>query len=124
MSPDATVNPLPPGVLPPGVERKDASVNIQGLNPVLMQFLARLGLVHLHLFNTPLMLTSAVDAKHAVGSKHYKGDAVDLRIVDIGRPGSTTQLLVVRELCQEFKCCVFDESNLTVGPHYHVEIAG
>ena len=121
---ESTQMPIPPGVLPVGVERKDATVLTQGLNPVLMQFLTRLGLVHLHLFGVPVIITSAVDAKHAPGSKHYKGDAVDVRILDKVPLSRSCFLLVVIELASQFGCAVFDETNLSSAPHVHIEIAG
>ena len=121
---DATVNPLPPRVLPTGVERKDATVLTQGLNPVLMQFLTRLGLVHLHLFGTPVVITSAVDAKHAVGSKHYKGDAVDIRIESATGRNASALFAILYVFEPEFGLAVFDESQLPGAPHVHIEIAG
>lgn len=121
---DATAQPIPPGTLPVGIERKDASVVTQGLNPALMAFLARLGLVYLHLFGTPAIITSGVDAKHAVGSKHYKGDAVDLRTATLNGVQLATLLLVVKTLSGFFPVCFFDEGNLPGAPHLHIEIAG
>lgn len=121
---DATINPLPPGALPVGVERKDSTVLTQGLNPVLMSFLVRLGLVHLHLFGAPVVITSGVDAKHAVNSKHYKGDAVDVRIMDKASYAQPCFLLVVCTLAKNFNLAVFDESQLPGAPHVHIEIAG
>lgn len=121
---ESTQTPLPPGVLPAGVERKDATVLTQGLNPILLQFLTRLGLVHLHLFGAPVVITSAVDAKHAPGSKHYKGDAVDLRIDDMTAANYMCLLVIVKVFTYSFPIAVFDEARLPGAPHLHIEIAG
>jgi hypothetical protein len=121
---DATLNPIPPGVLPPGIDRKDATVDINGLNPALLLFLRSLGLVHLHLFNDPCVLTSAKDGKHALQSKHYKGDAVDLRISDKNGLAQATFLLILVYMSRVYKLAVFDESNVVGAGHIHVEVAG
>jgi hypothetical protein len=121
---DATLNPLPPGTLPPGIDRKDATVNTDGLNPILLTFLRSLGLVHLHLFGASCVLTSAKDAKHLAGSKHYKGDAVDLRTADKDGLKEATFFMVLLCMSRDFKLAVFDESNVLGAGHVHVEIAG
>lgn len=121
---DATVNPIPPGMLPVGVERKDATVCTQGVNPVLMAFLARLGLVHLHLFGTPVIITSGKDAKHAANSKHYKGEAVDVRIMHDKPENVPCLLLIVKVLSYDFPIAFFDETNLPSAGHLHIEIVG
>lgn len=121
---DATLNPLPPGVLPAGVERKDASVLTQKLNPVLLRFLAVLGQVHLHLFDTPVVITSAVDATHAPGSKHFQGNAVDIRLSDLTPESQMILILIVRRLSLEMDLAYFDETMLPGAGHLHVEIAG
>lgn len=89
-----------------------------------MQFLARLGLVHLHLFGTPVVITSAVDSVHSPNSKHAKGDAVDLRIMDKSPRQQAIFLLLIFELSKTFPVAFFDESNLPGQPHVHVEVAG
>jgi len=121
---DATLNPIAAGNLPVGVERKDSTVLTLKLNPVLMSFLTKLGLVSLHLFDTPVIITSAVDATHAPNSKHYRGDAVDVRITDKPEKDQAAFLLVVSVLSRQFKLAVFDESNLPGASHVHIEIAG
>jgi len=121
---DNTLNPLPPGILPVGVERKDASVVTDGVNPALMLFLTKLGLVSLHLFDLPVIVTSAKDGAHASGSKHYRGDAVDVRISDKSPLDQSAFLLVLTTLARQFKLAVFDESNLPGASHVHIEIAG
>jgi hypothetical protein len=111
--------------LPPaGVELKDASVNVSDIDPVLQSFLVRLGLIHLHLFNAPVVVTSGKDAIHAASSKHYKGDAVDLRITDLPPGDQPAFLLILRVLCDKFCLAMFDETYAPGMGHVHVEIAG
>jgi len=121
---DATPNPLGPGVLPAGVQRASASVITDGLDPKLFAFLTPLGLVALHLFDQPVTITSAKDALHGVGSKHYTGHAVDLRTRDMRLEWQSTFLLVLTVLADRFGLTVFDERNLPGEPHIHVETAG
>lgn len=121
---DATMNPTPPGILPAGIERKDDSVDTAHLNPVLSLFLRSLGLVHLHLFGKPCVLTSAQDGTHAIGSKHYKGYAVDLRMVDKTGIEQAAFLMILTVLARQMKLAVFDESTVPGAGHVHVEIAG
>jgi len=61
---DATLQPNGPGVLPFGVERKDATVNVASLVPELTTALAKIGRIHLDLFDKPLIITSANEALH------------------------------------------------------------
>jgi hypothetical protein len=79
---DATLQPNGPGVLPLGVERKDATVNVASLVPDLTTVLAKIGRVHLDLFDKPLVITSANDGKHGADSKHYANKAVDVCMAD------------------------------------------
>jgi hypothetical protein len=122
--PDATLNPLPPGVLPAGVTVATGAVNIVGLNPILMAFLVRLGLIHLHLWDTIAVITSAKDGKHTHGSKHDRGDAVDLRTKDKSTVEQETLLEIVLALERRYPIAVFDERNMQGNPHIHVEVAG
>lgn len=121
---DATPNPLPPGILPAGVERANVNVITDGLDPQLFAFLTPLGLVHLHLFDAPAVITSAKDANHTHGSKHYIGKAVDIRVKGLLPKWQPTLLLVLTVLADRFKLCVFDESNLPGEAHIHIEVAG
>jgi hypothetical protein len=121
---DATLNPIPPGALPVGVERKDAAVNFDGVDPSLLSFLAKLGLVHLHLFGSPCTVTSARDSVHGLHSKHFAGKALDLRVADLPPKWQPAFLLVLCVLADQFRLTVFDESNLPGAPHIHVEVAG
>ena len=48
--------------------------------------------------NTELVITSVIDGKHSVGSLHYTGSAVDLRIRDFpaGQAGSVRDQIAER----------------------------
>jgi len=109
---------------PVGVELKSPAVNIADLDGRLRLFLATLGLVHLHLFNAPAVVTSGKDSVHVESSKHGQGKAVDLRVSDLREGWQQTFLLVVCTLCDRYGLTVFDERNLPGGPHFHVEVAG
>lgn len=121
---DIVNNPPQPWRCPAGVAVKDATVNVADLNPVLQSFLVRAGLVHLHLFNAILVITSGVDGKHVVSSKHGRGDAVDVRIGDLPLDEQPAFLLAMRVLCKQFKLAAFDESYAPGMCHLHIEIGG
>lgn len=121
---DATDRTGPDFVVPPGVELKDASVNVKEIHPVLQSFLIRFGLVHLHLFGHTVIVTSGRDSNHVTSSKHYNGEAVDLRISDLPTADQPAFLLALRVLCDTFHLAMFDESYAPGMGHVHVEIAG
>lgn len=112
----------PQNVPPVGVELKDSSVSIVGLNPKLDAFLVTLGLVYLHLFGRPAIVTCAVDKKIHRTGKHPIGDAIDLRISDHSGFEHACAMLVLGVLGQRFGLGVFDESMLVAGPHVHIEV--
>jgi hypothetical protein len=114
----------PKWIVPAGVTVKDASVNVSDLNPVLHSFLVRAGLVHLHLFNAVLTVTSGKDGKHVTSSKHGRGEAVDLRITDLAPELQPVFILAMRVLCQQFNLAAFDESYAPGMSHLHIEIGG
>jgi hypothetical protein len=111
-------------LLPPGVELKDKSVDVLDLDPVLQSFLVVAGLIHLHLFNAILIVTSGKDGNHVTSSKHGKGDAVDLRINDLPPQYQPAFLLALRVLCDRFHLAMFDETYAPGMGHVHIEIAG
>ena len=120
---DATLQPLPDGVLPVGVERADSRVVTTQLHKALTAFFVPLGLVHLHLFDMPAVITSARDSVHVPASKHGQGKAVDLRIFDKRPKWQPVYLLVLTTLGDRFGLTVFDESDLPGEAHIHVEVA-
>jgi hypothetical protein len=121
---DKASNPVFSFIVPAGVALKDKSVNVADINPVLQAFLVAAGLVHMHLFNALLTVTSGKDAKHAQASKHYIGNAVDLRINDLPPDYQPVFILYLRVLCDRFHLALFDESNVPGAGHVHIEIAG
>jgi hypothetical protein len=121
---DATDRTGPAFVVPPGVQLKDASVNVVDVDPVLQSFLIVAGLVHMHLFNQLLVVTSGKDGTHVASSKHGEGKAVDLRIYDVPPQYQPAFLLVLRVLCARFALAIFDETYAPGMGHVHVEIAG
>lgn len=121
---DATNRTGPNLQLPPGVELKDASVNVLDIDPALQSFLVVAGLVHMHLFNAILVVTSGKDGKHVASSKHMLGHAVDLRILDLPPQYQPAFLLALRVLCDRFHLAMFDETYAPGMGHVHIEIAG
>jgi hypothetical protein len=111
-------------LFPPGTEAKDSFVNITNLNPTLHLFLIALGLIHVPLFGKPCVVTSGRDGTHARGSKHYIGNAIDLRIADKEGFQQCVFLSVLLVLSHTYKLAVFDESELLGAGHVHIEIAG
>ena len=121
---DATVNPTPAALPPVGVELKDSAVILDGVDAKLIAALRVIGLVHLHLFDCPVIVTSARDQEHGVNSKHYKGLAVDLRLSDLRASWYVPFLSVLYVLSDRFGLAIFDEHNLAGSSHVHVELAG
>ena len=120
---DATLQPNGPGVLPLGVERKDATVNVASLVPELTTALAKIGRVHLDLFDKPLIITSANDGKHKNGSKHYANKAVDLRMVDKDLVEQDLFLNVLMYFDKKLQLMLFDERQEPDSDHVHIETA-
>lgn len=120
---DATLQPNGPGILPLGVERKDTTVNVANLVPELTTALAKIGRVHLDLFNKPLIITSANDGKHMGGSKHYVNRAVDLRMVDKTETEQALFLDLLMYFDKNLKLMLFDERQYQSGDHVHIETA-
>lgn len=120
---DATPQPFGVGALPIGVERKDGTVNVSSLVPEMTTALAKLGRIHLDLFDGPLIITSANDGKHATNSKHYANKAVDLRMFDKSKAEQALFLAVVTYLSEKLRVMMFDERQLPGSDHVHLETA-
>jgi hypothetical protein len=120
---DATPQPYGPGNLPLGCERKDATVNVSALVPEMTTALAKLGRIHLDLFNKPLIITSANDGKHKSGSKHYVNKAVDARMVDKTQAEQELYLAIVFHLSPVLRLMLFDERQEPGSDHIHLETA-
>lgn len=112
-----------PGVLPIGVERKDGTVNVSSLVPEITTALAKLGRLHLDLFEKPLIVTSANDGKHAAGSRHYVNKAVDVRMLDKSPAEQVLFIAVVTFLSERLHLMLFDERQLPGSDHVHLETA-
>lgn len=109
--------------LPTFVELKDRSVNVIGLDPRLLLTLGDLATIHVRLFDKPLVITSANDGDHSKGSKHYSGQAVDLRAWDKDPAGQAVFLGILSYIAQRANLAVFDERARDHSPHFHVETA-
>lgn len=120
---DATTQPNGPGVLPIGVEKKDATVNVASLDNGLMAALAKIGRIHLDLFNKPMIITSGNDGKHTAGSKHYVNKAVDARTIDKTPEEQQLFLLILLFLDTRLRLMIFDERQLPGSDHVHIELA-
>jgi hypothetical protein len=117
-------NEHPKFTVPAGVALKDATVNVLDINPLLQAYLVNAGLIHLHLFRDLLVVTSGKDGVHSPGSKHMKGDAVDLRISTMQPERQPVFLMATRILCERYNLAMFDESYTPGAGHVHIEIAG
>lgn len=114
-------SPLPPGVLPSFVEKASPTVNVENIESNLWAALTPLGVIHLRLFNCPMIITSGRDSVHVASSKHGQGKALDLRITDKAPEDLPCFLLILRVLCRRYKLACFDESYLPGEPHIHLE---
>lgn len=120
---DSTLQPYGKGALPLGVERKDDSVNVSALVPELTTALAKLGRIHLDLFNKPLLITSGNDGQHKSGSKHGVNKAVDARMVDKSQAEQELFISVIIHLAPVLRLMLFDERELPGSDHIHLETA-
>jgi hypothetical protein len=120
---DATLQPNGPGILPLGVERKDNTVNVANLVPELTTALAKIGRVHMDLFNKPLIITSANDGKHSPVSKHYVNKAVDLRMFDKDTEEQALFVDVLMYFDSKLRLMLFDERQEPGSDHVHIETA-
>ena len=119
----APLQPNSLGVLPLGVERKDAMVNVASLVPELTTALAKIGRVHLDLFGKPLIVTSGNDGKHKPGSKHYVNKAVDLHMTDKDLEEQAIFIDILMYLDKRLKLMLFDERQQPGSDHVHIETA-
>jgi hypothetical protein len=113
-----------PNWWPAGAEVAGPSVNIAATTSLLVSFLSDAAIIHLRLFNKPLVVTSGNDGAHAPGSKHFTNKAMDLRVADKTASERLAFLNICWLLSLKYHLAVFDESMLDAGPHIHVETAG
>ena len=113
-----------PNWWPAGAEVAGPNVNIAATTSLLVSFLSDAAIIHLRLFNKPLVVTSGNDGTHAPGSKHSTNKALDLRVSDKSMSEKLIFLMVCWYLSVKYHLAAFDESMLDSGPHLHVEVAG
>lgn len=110
--------------IPPGCELKDASVNLMGVDGALLTYAGKLGMVHLHAFDKPAVITSGKDSVHGTGSKHYTGKAIDVRLGDLDKNQRTLFLGFAYEIADLYKVSLMAERDAANVEHLHVELAG
>ena len=118
--PDLYNRPAPPEY----VELASVTVDITGVDADLMDYIARLALVHMAMFHKPLIITSAKDGNHAQNSAHYAGVAVDVRSNDKTEEEQTVFAVMMSYLGPHRGMGVFDERTVWTGPHWHIEKQG
>lgn len=92
---------------------KDHSVVPSGLHPRLVEALFIADDLHRLATGKELVITSLRDGKHKTGSKHYSGEAADLRIHYLPRPDIWSNELAAK--------VGPDFDVLLEGDHIHVE---
>lgn len=119
--------PIQPSGIPPADQvllPESNDVIVDGVAPELMIYAVHLAYIHWLLFGVPLIITSGKDGKHAPGSLHYVGRALDFRTRDLAADEVLLFLLVVMYSAPARKMAVFDERALPGEPHLHVEFHG
>jgi len=107
---------------PATAEVADATVNVSGLNPTMIDFLAGAAAYHAGAYGKPLVVTSADDGIHASGSKHYKRMAVDIRSRELSMEEQRDFAHWLSDAQEQYGLGVFDERFIGA-PHWHVEVA-
>lgn len=110
--------------LPPHVALGSPEVDVHGCRLALWNCLTAAALIHNSLFGRPLVVTSGKDGAHAAGSKHYRGDALDLRTRDKTAEEQLLFLVVLVYVAAKFRCAVYDERQRPAAGHFHVEYFG
>jgi hypothetical protein len=102
-------------------------VRLDGVKPEIIVALIVADQVY-HSFNQPLVWTSAKDGKHKTGSKHYSGEAIDIRTNHI--PNMDAKLAIVEDIKRRltedydvlFEDDLFDENGKQLKyEHIHIE---
>jgi hypothetical protein len=116
-------NPAKPLWLPPpGVQIKDASVNIRDCHDVLHAFLVTAGIVHMHLFNRLLCVERGRGPGHAPGDIHWSGRAIDLEMVHGTDRQEAAFLAYLDVLCDRFHCVVIHAQTDVRIDYVHIEM--
>ena len=119
----APQQPANVSLIPSGCELKDSAVNLIGVDGSLLSYCGKLGLIHLHAFDKPAVITSGKDQVHGTGSKHYQGKAVDVRLGDLDKNQRTLFIGFAYEIADVFKVSLMAERDGTGVEHLHIELA-
>lgn len=96
------------------IKIKNATIRLNDLKPQIV--LAVLGVVQpvfAKYGSEDVVITSANDAKHSKGSRHYDGNAVDLRVWYLSSP---------EKACDEIQAALnMDFDCIFEGDHIHLE---
>lgn len=95
-------------------------VVINGLNPIFRYVLPELEKIYKK-NGSELVVTSAIDGTHSAGSKHYYGNAIDIRVKNL--PVEKWQI-VRDEISACLGCCfkVILETQNKGSEHIHLEV--
>jgi len=107
---------------PQTAEVADATVNVNGLDPKLIDFLSGAAVHHAGAYGLPLVITSADDGTHVHGSQHYQRKAIDIRSRDLSMAQQQDFAHFLSDVSQRYGIGVFDERFIG-SPHWHVEVA-
>jgi hypothetical protein len=118
-APASAIPPIAEILLPGSNE-----VEIEGVEPALMQLAALLAYLHFLLFGEPLVITSGRDGEHVPTSLHKVGRALDFRTHDKTGEQMGAFLAVLAYLAPRHECRVFDERVGAGGEHVHIEYHG
>jgi len=118
---DATPQPNGPGVLPVGVERKDATVNVASLAPEMTTALAKMGRVHLDLFDSALVIVTGSEATGSDRDLYKAGRAVDIMVEAGGPLEQELSLKVLAYLASRLHLVMFASQHGSSSSHVHME---
>jgi hypothetical protein len=68
-------------------------VKIEVVRPELIMGLMVANHIFAYEFNSEMVITACTDGVHMTGSKHYIGQAVDIRISNLSNPGAVVDRL-------------------------------
>lgn len=105
-----------------GIDIAGPGVHVEHLDVGLAEYVQHLGMLHLLLFGSNLVITSGNDGQHAPHSAHFRNMAVDLRTHDLSSEQQALLLHVLAYSAHFRGIGVFDERGLPAGPHIHLEL--
>jgi hypothetical protein len=100
------------------------AVELEGVKPHLLLYVATLGHIHVALFGTPLVIVSARDAEVGGGELHMQGRAVAVRITDLEEKYQILFLHVLSATAPEWQCCTLDRRTWDQTPHVCIHYQG